>query len=296
LDWEKLGLEKLTDDDVVMLDAPYPGARVKAYNDQTVDYEKLVDVLLGAKFKWLFCGYPHALLHRLGKPIWARDMQLLCVRIKAGPEDRNECLWANYSPEIDKSLRVLPPSVKGQLRSIADAAALSFKDLDEKIDQGLDVVAKDFSVLVPYLLEMNRRLSAPGKRNDLRKGAPSGLSWTAWVETKRHKLGRSLRTIQYMLKGQTESSRERQMLRAQPRATLRSEPDSTIPGTPMEIATEMAELVLEMREAGKGGKLKQRIELLAEHFLRITGQSGKSGSIASIQNASRVPHRVTLTM
>ena len=201
LDWEKLGLEKLTDDDVVMLDAPYPGARVKAYDDQTVDYEKLVDVLLKAKFKWLFCGYPHPLLHRLGKPIWARDIQLLCVRIKSGPEDRNECLWSNYSPQVGKSLRVLPPSVKSQIRSIADAASLSFSALDARIDHGLDIVTRDFSVLVPYLLEMNRRLCAPGKRNDLRKGAPSNLSWTEWVESKRHKLGRSLRTIQYLLKG-----------------------------------------------------------------------------------------------
>jgi site-specific DNA-adenine methylase len=292
LDWEKLGLEKLTEDDVVMLDAPYPNARVKAYSDVSVDYEKLVDVLLKARFKWLFCGYPHPLLHRLGKPIWARDMQLLCVRMKVGPEDRNECLWANYSPEVDKSKRILPPSVKGQLRSIADAASLSFNALDVRIDLGLDVVARDFSVLVPYLLEMNRRLSAPGRRTDLRKGAPVGLTWTMWVETKRHKLGRSLRTIQYMLKGKTDASRERQMLLARPRASLRSEPELSIPQTPMEIATEMSRLVLEMREPGKSGKLKQRLELLAGEFLRVTGQSGKLVSVAPIQNANRV----TLTM
>src|SRR5438445_384915 len=125
LDWRKLGLEKLTEEDVVVVDAPYPNARVKAYSDATVNYEKLVDVLLRAKFKWLFCGYPHPVLHRLGSPIWAKDMGLLCVRMKAGPEDRTECLWANYTPEVDKAQRVLPPSVRGQISSIADAASLS---------------------------------------------------------------------------------------------------------------------------------------------------------------------------
>jgi hypothetical protein len=68
---------------------------------------------------------------------------------------------------------------------------------------------------------------------------------------------------------------KRQMLLAQPRAGLRSEPISSIPSTTMEIATEMARFELEMRE-GKDGKPKQRVELLAEHFLRVTGQSGES--------------------
>jgi hypothetical protein len=284
LDWRKLGLEKLTADDVVVIDPPYPVARVKSYSDEGIDYEKVIDVLLKAKFRWLLCGYPHPLLHRLGRPIWARDMQLLCVRIKAGPEDRNECLWANYSPEIGKARR-LPSSVKGQLRSIADAASLSFSALDAKIDHGLDIVARDFSVLVPYLLEMHRRLSAPGKRTDLKKGAPANLTWTTWVESKRHKLGRGLRTIQYLLKGQTEASRERRMLLAQRHAGLRLEPVSTLPETPIEIATEMSRIVLGMRLGSYGENLKQRLELLAERFLQITVQSGESGSIAPIQNA-----------
>jgi len=279
LDWRKLGLEKLTEDDVVMLDPPYPLARTKAYSDDNIDYEKLIDVLLKAKFKWLLCGYLHPLLHRLGKPIWARDVELLCVRMKSGPEGRTECLWANYSPKVDKSQRVLlPPGVRGQIRSIADAASLSFSALDSKIDQGLDVVARDFSVLVPYLLEMNRRLSAPGRRTDLRKGAPVGLSWTAWVESKRHKLGRSLRTIQYLLKGQTESSRDRQMLLAQPRASLRSVTELVL-DSPMEIALEMARLVLEMRDNGrKAGVNKQRLEMLAQRFLEISGEDTPSDS------------------
>jgi site-specific DNA-adenine methylase len=296
LDWRKLGLEKLTQDDVVILDPPYPGADVKAYSEETVDYERLVDVLLKARFKWLLCGYPHPLLHRLGRPIWARDMQLLCVQIKQGQEGRSECLWSNFSPEVDKSRRVLPPTVKGQIRAIADAVSLSFNALDERIDEGLGIVARDWAALIPYMMEMNRRLSAPGKRTDLRKGAPSGLTWTAWVESKRHKLGRSLRTIQYMLKGKTEASRERQVLLAQPHAGLRSEPDLSIPDTPMEIATEMARLVLEMRDRGQNPRLKQRIELLAEHFLRIVGQERSPDSIDSIEIGNRTAGGATLTM
>jgi hypothetical protein len=296
LDWRQLGLEKLTQDDVVILDPPYPGADVKAYSEETVDYERLVDVLLRAKFRWLLCGYPHPVLHRLGKPIWARDIQLLCVHIKAGQEDRTECLWSNFSPEIGKARHFLSPSVKGQIRAIADAVSLSFNALDERIDEGLEIVARDWAALIPYMMEMNRRLSAPGKRTDLRKGAPSGLTWTAWVESKRHKLGRSLRTIQYMLKGKTEASRERQVLLAQPHAGLRSEPDLSIPDTPMEIATEMARLVLEMRDRGQNPRLKQRIELLAEHFLRIVGQERSPDSIDSIEIGNRTAGGATLTM
>ena len=88
-------------------------------------------------------------------------MQLLCVRIKAGQGDRTECHWANFTPEIDKARRVLPPTVKGQIRAIADAVSLPFNALDAKIDEGLGIVGKNWAALIPYLLEMNRRLSAP---------------------------------------------------------------------------------------------------------------------------------------
>ena len=128
---------------------------------------------------------------------------------------------------------------------------------------------------------MHRRLSAPGKRTDLRKGAPSGLTWTEWVQSKRKKLGRSLRTIQYMLRGRTEASRDRQMLLAQRHAGLRSEPELSIPDTPMEVASEMARLVLEMRGNSQNARLKKRLELLAEHFLQVTGQGAGAESIFS---------------
>jgi hypothetical protein len=65
----------------------------------------------------------------------------------------------------------------------------------------------------------------------------------------------------------------------------------------MEMATEISRLVLEMRDNSRNERQrKQRLELLAEHFLRITEQSREIGSIAPIQTANRAPHRVTLTM
>ena len=208
LDWTRLPLNSLSEDDVAVIDAPYPHAQPKCYSDATVDFERLIDVLLKAKFKWVFCGYPHPALHRLGTPIWARDVQLLCVRIKAGQEDRNECVWANFNPEVSKTQRILPPSVRGQIKAISNAASLSYRALNEKIDDGLAIVARDWNALIPYLLEMQRRLSAPGKRTDLRKGAPVGLTWTTWVDSKRHMLGRSLRSVQRLLKGRTQASLE----------------------------------------------------------------------------------------
>jgi modification methylase len=84
---------------------------------------------------------------------------------------------------------------------------LSFADLDAKIDQRLRSITDDLTALVPYLLEMHKRLSAPGRRSDLRKGAPAGLTWTEWVQSKRKKLGRSLRSVQRLLRGKTEASR-----------------------------------------------------------------------------------------
>jgi len=275
LDWTRLGLEKLTGDDVVVCDPPYafPLNMVKVYSDSTVNYEELVDVLLDAKFRWALCGYPHPMLHRLGAPIWAREMQLLCVRVKHGGEERSECIWTNFDPEIARSQRFLPATVKGQIKVIADAASLSFTALDARIDSGLEKVAKDFTALVPFLLEMHRRLSAPGRRTDLRKGAPKGLTWTEWVESKRHKLGRGLRSIQYLLQGRTEASMRRQVLvegRADLANDLRSVTSEVPPETPMEIATAMSHLVLDMRSNGRNTRLnKKKLERLAARFLRL---------------------------
>jgi site-specific DNA-adenine methylase len=269
LDWQDMGLERLTGDDVVFLDPPYPDADVRSYTDGTVDHEALVDSLLKAKFRWLLCGYLHPILCRLGEPLWAKEMKLLSIRGEQQP--RTECLWSNFAA-ASGDRRTLPPALNGRLRILADATSLSFVALDAKIDEGLETVAKDWNALVPYLLEMNRRLSAPGKRTDLRKGAPTDLTWTAWVESKRGRLGRSLRSVQRLLSGKTEASRERQ---AQPHDIVsRGSVDaSEIPDSPMEIASEMARLVLNMRDSSRNaGSNKRRLEFLAEHFLRITGQ------------------------
>jgi DNA N-6-adenine-methyltransferase (Dam) len=132
------------------------------------------------------------------------------------------------------------------LPSPIDADALSFPALDARIDEGLQTVANDWNDLLPYLLEMHRRLSAPGRRTDLRKGAPPELTWTAWVESKRLKLGRSLRSVQRLLRGKTEAS---QRVQARPRDTLSRgamQDSAQIPRTAIEIATEMAAVALQL--------------------------------------------------
>ena len=63
----------------------------------------------------------------------------------------------------------------------------------------------------------------------------------------------------------------------------------------MEIATEMARLVLAMRGSSRNEKLNQRLELLAQRFLEITGQVSESDS-AGIGIPNRTPGGVTLTM
>jgi hypothetical protein len=286
LDWREMKLKDLGCDDVVLLDPPYPTTDVRSYTEGTVDYAELVDTLLTAKFRWFLCGYVHPALHRLGDPCWARDVRFLYFtdreERKFGEERRIECMWKNSAHVDAKRRYVLPTVLRARLRIQDSAASLSFPDLDSKIDEGLKTVANDWNALLPYLLEMNRRLSAPGKRTDLRKGAPVNLSWTEWVQSKRNKLGRGLRTVQYLLRGRTETSRARQAL-AQARATLRSEPQWSIPDTPMEIATEMSRLVLEIRDKTQNAKMcRQRLERLAEHFLRMSGQNGERDSITGV--------------
>jgi hypothetical protein len=264
LDWRDMRLVDLGADDTLVIDPPYPDCRV-SYSDTFVDYESLVDLLLQAKFRWVLCGYVHPLLCRLGDPFWASDVRLLC-NAHGENESRTECLWSNFVPEVREPIK-LPTTLNGRLRLLADATALSFPALEAKIDDGLQTVARDWNALLPYLLEMNRRLRAPGRRSDLRKGAPSGLTWTEWVQTKRSHLGRSLRTIQYLLRDKTEASRQRRML-TQRRAELRYEPKSSMPAAPMEIASAMARLILQTRENSQN---LARLERLAEQFLSITG-------------------------
>lgn len=272
LDWRDMGLERLTGDDVVFLDPPYPDADVRSYTDGTVDHEALVDSLLKAKYRWVLSGYLHPVLHRLGDPFWAKEVKLLSIRGEQMP--RTECLWSNFaSGRSNERHSLLPLGLNAKLRTLADASSLSFSALDAKIEKGLEGVARDLSALLPYLLEMNRRLSAPGRRTDLRKGAPAGLTWTAWVQSKRTRLGRSLRSVQRLLSGKSEASKNRQ---SQPCARVaRGSVDAPeMSHSAMEIASEMVRLVLEMGDGGtKSGSNWERLKILAEHFLRMSGQA-----------------------
>jgi hypothetical protein len=65
----------------------------------------------------------------------------------------------------------------------------------------------------------------------------------------------------------------------------------------MEIAAEMARLVLEMRDSRQNAKLKkERLELLAEHFLRLTrqGRDREPDSIDSIDIGNRSSRGVSV--
>ena len=271
-DWTKV-VARLGPDDFAYIDPPYLTSRTRTYSEDDIDHERLASVLKKAKFRWILSHYLHPVyLSTLGDPFFSQEMNLFVAK---GHDVRTECLWSNWAPanSCRTERKILAVSTRSRLRSFDEAASLSFSALDAKIDEGLETVARDLSAMLPYLLEMHTRLAAPGKRTDLRKGAPAGLTWTQWVESKRKKLGRSLRTIQHMLRGKTETSRNRQAL-AQRRAELRQESESSLPDTPMEVATEMSRLVLEMRDGIKvNGSNWGRLRLLAEHFLRITGQA-----------------------
>ena len=168
LDWRKMGLESLTEEDFVFLDPPYPNSNVRSYTEDTVGYDELVETLLRSRFRWVMCGYLHPLLCRLGEPFWAKDVKLLCVR--GEEEGRTECLWSNF--RVRTKGHALPPTFRNKLRNLADAASLSFPALDAQIDQRLQTVVNDLNALLPYILEMHRRLSAPGRRTDLRAVLP----------------------------------------------------------------------------------------------------------------------------
>ena len=155
LDWRKMGLESLREEDVVFLDPPYPNSNVRSYNEDTVGYDELVETLVRARFRWVLCGYLHPLLSKLGEPFWAKDVNLLCVR--GEEEGRTECLWSNFVTHSKE--RALPRGFRSKLRTLADASTLSFAELDAKVDERIQTVAADLNALLPYLLEMHRRLS-----------------------------------------------------------------------------------------------------------------------------------------
>jgi hypothetical protein len=99
LDWAKLDWCSLRDDDFVFCDPPYLGADVRPYDESDINHERLVQVLKGAKFRWMLSGYSHELYAReLGQPFYAEDVQLKTTNYhqNGGKERRIECLWRNY--------------------------------------------------------------------------------------------------------------------------------------------------------------------------------------------------------
>jgi site-specific DNA-adenine methylase len=98
LDWTAMNLDSLSDNDFVYLDPPYKDCDVRAYANDTLNHEEMVEVLRGAKFKWLLSEYAHPLyLETFGDPFYKKDTQLVVKdRKKHAEERRIECLWKNY--------------------------------------------------------------------------------------------------------------------------------------------------------------------------------------------------------
>jgi len=303
LDWREMKLKDLGPEDTVLLDPPYPTTDVGPYTEATVDYVELVDTLLSAKFRWFLCGYLHPALQRLGNPFWAKEVRFLYFSDKKegkfGEERRIECVWRhNPDHKSSKPYVGVPAALRTKIRIQDRASSLSFTALEAKIDNGLETVAKDWNALVPFLLEMHRRLCAPGRRTDLRKGAPANLSWEEWVQSKREKLGRSLRSIRRLLQGRTEASQR--ALERRPPANLAGGSVKILPSA-MGIAFEMARLILEMRSRSRNTTSnKRKLERLASQFLSVAERRSlqRSDSIPAerIGIANRTSGGVTLTM
>jgi hypothetical protein len=74
---------------------------------------------------------------------------------------------------------------------------MSFVELDATITDGLSLVHRSQTELLPFLAEMRERLHAQGKRADL-PDTPKGLTWQKWVETNKRLIG-SIRTVNRLL-------------------------------------------------------------------------------------------------
>jgi hypothetical protein len=79
-------------------------------------------------------------------------------------------------------------------------ASMSFAELESVITKQAASVKSSLDDLVPYLQEIRSLLSFQGKRTDLRRGAPQGLTWQKWVDQKKELLG-SLSTVKRLLRG-----------------------------------------------------------------------------------------------
>jgi hypothetical protein len=79
----------------------------------------------------------------------------------------------------------------------SDIEQMSFVELDATITDGLSLVHRSQTELLPFLAEMRERLHAQGKRADL-PDTPKGLTWQKWVETNKRLIG-SIRTVNRLL-------------------------------------------------------------------------------------------------
>jgi hypothetical protein len=70
----------------------------------------------------------------------------------------------------------------------SDIEQMSFVELDAIITDGLSLVHRNQTELLPFLTEMRERLHAQGKRTDL-PDTPKGLTWQKWVETNKRLIG-----------------------------------------------------------------------------------------------------------
>jgi site-specific DNA-adenine methylase len=94
LDWEKLNLSLLTNEDFVFFDPPYFGADVRAYSNN-FNHQGMVKLLENAKFKWMLTEYEQPIyLAAFGEPRYRQVVQLACDG--RGNRSRTECVWTNY--------------------------------------------------------------------------------------------------------------------------------------------------------------------------------------------------------
>jgi len=95
LDWESLDWASLGEEDFVFFDPPYIGGDVRAYKSD-IDYVQLVELLKGARFRWMLIEYGSDIyLRELGPPRWTKEVQLIALQARRGGR-RTECLWTSY--------------------------------------------------------------------------------------------------------------------------------------------------------------------------------------------------------
>lgn len=94
LDYREV-LRELGPDDFAYLDPPYKNAKVHAYSATDLNHEEMVDILLGARFRWALSEYPDPLYcEGFGAPIW-RQERSCSMSVNRATERRTECLWVN---------------------------------------------------------------------------------------------------------------------------------------------------------------------------------------------------------